>query len=504
MKSRLFEEITSIDCVIDFGTANTVGAYQNPVFKVPMCVPMSDGGYKLSTALYIESDTHYAVGSVAKDQSILEPDKVETDIKRKLGSSEKTTLNGIGFSKEQMAALVMKEAVRSIEQELGKNVKNVLLTVPAAFTPHERKAIICAAEIIGLNVVELLDEPIAAAISYIETKKQEGTMVIIDIGAGTSDFFALDYHDQKLTPLFKDGISNLGGKNYTDALKEGIKKQIGWESSEDFSSKQEEQILSGKAEEMKQRLSKLKNDQIVLSSKGQTKLVKVTREEFECWTQTQQDILLNKLEEFRKNLTKLGVKNIDKVVMTGGGGSMPQIKKLAEEVFGVEPVEHDCNYAVAKGAVIYSQNPEKYAIIGKAYGVRVLTMKGEPKINNMIKASDICPVVRKKVYETICDDQERVTLKIYESHAVEQYIKEAEGTLFLGNVVLLLPPGLKKGASIEVEFKLDKSGLLSVMAKEKESGRSVAVSFEPEGVVDFRPVKEQRAEIEKFLENTEG
>ena len=503
MKSRLFEEITSIDCVIDFGTANTVGAYQNPVFKVPMCVPMSDGGYKLSTALYIESDTHYAVGSVAKDQSILEPDKVETDIKRKLGSSEKTTLNGIGFSKEQMAALVMKEAVRSIEQELGKDVKNVLLTVPAAFTPHERKAIICAAEIIGLNVVELLDEPIAAAIGYIETKNQEGTMMFIDIGAGTSDFFALDYHNQKLTPLLKDGISDLGGNNYSNALKEGIKKQIGWKSSEDFRSKQEEQILSGKAEEMKQRLSKLEKDQIVLTAGGQTKLVKVTREEFESWTQAQQDILLNKLEEFKKNLTKVGVKNIDKVVMTGGGGSMPQIKKLAEEVFGVEPVEHDCNYAVAKGAVIYSQDPEKYAIIGKAYGVRVLTMKGEPKINNIIKASDICPVVQKKSYETICDDQERVTLKIYESHAVEQYIKEAEGT-FLGNVVLLLPPRLKKGASIEVEFKLDKSGLLSVMAKEKKSGRSVAVSFEPEGVVDFRPVKEQRAEIEKFLKNTEG
>ena len=93
---------------------------------------------------------------------------------------------------------------------------------------------------------------------------------------------------------------------------------------------------------------------------------------------------------------------------------MPQIKKLAEEVFGVEPIEHDCNYAVAKGAVIYSQDPKKYAIIGKAYGVRVLTMKGEPKINNIIKACDICPVVQNKSYETICDDQERVTLKIYE------------------------------------------------------------------------------------------
>lgn len=96
-------------------------------------------------------------------------------------------------------------------------------------------------------------------------------------------------------------------------------------------------------------------------------------------------------------MTEVGVKNIDKVVMTGGGGSMPQIKKLAEEVFGVEPIEHDCNYAVAKGAVIYSQNPEKYSIIGKAYGVRVLTMKGEPKINNIIKACDICPGGAKKI-----------------------------------------------------------------------------------------------------------
>ena len=92
-------------------------------------------------------------------------------------------------------------------------------------------------------------------------------MVLIDIGAGTSDFFALDYHNQKLTPLLKDGISDLGGNDYTDALKEGIKKQIGWKSSEDFRSKQEEQILSGKAEEMKQRLSKLEKDQIVLTTR---------------------------------------------------------------------------------------------------------------------------------------------------------------------------------------------------------------------------------------------
>lgn len=500
MEKKLFDEIKNIDCVIDFGTANTVGAYQNPVFKVPMCVPMSDGGYKLSTALYIESDTHCAVGSAAKDQSILEPYNVETDIKRQLGSSKKTELNGIEFSKEQMAALVMKEAVISIEQELGKNVKNVLLTVPATFTPHERKAIIRSAEIIGLNVVALLDEPIAAAISYIETKKQKGTIVIIDIGAGTSDFFALDYHNQKLTPLFKDGICDLGGNDYTDALKEGIKTKIEWKPSEDFRSKQEEQTLSNKVEEVKQHLSKKKMDQTVLTIKGKPQLVKVTREEFEAFSQPQQDVLFKKLEEFRKNLIKIGVRKVDEVVMTGGASLTPQVKKLAAKVFEVEPKEHDHDCAVAKGAVIYSQNPEKYSIIGKAYGVRVLTMKGEPKINNIIKACDICPVVQNKSYETICDDQERVTLKIYESHAVDQYIKEAEGT-FLGNVVLLLPQGLKKGASIEVEFKLDKSGLLSVMAKEKESGHSVAASFEPEGVVDFRPVEEQRAEIEKFLEN---
>jgi len=93
-------------------------------------------------------------------------------------------------------------------------------------------------------------------------------------------------------------------------------------------------------------------------------------------------------------------------------------------------------------------------------------------------------------------------LKLYESHAVKPYMNESDGT-FLEDVVLLLSPGLKKESEIEVEFQLDKSGILSVNAKEKKSGRSVTASFQSEGIVNYKPVEVQKKEIAEFLKNME-
>lgn len=498
----------NIDCAIDLGTENVVVAGKHPVFNTVTCVPMLDGGYDFPAAVYMESENHCAIGRVAKDNSFLEKDKVATHFKDKLGTSEMIDVNYHSFSPEQLTALVLKEAVISAEQELGKTVRNVILTVPAGFSTHARAALIRAANMTGVNVVALVDEPIAAAISYLKSKeaadKVKGKILILDMGAGTTDFFVFDYQDQKITPIMKDGIVNQGGNDYTEALTSRIKEKTNWKVSGDKQSRQEEQILKNKAEEIKQHLSKLKCDQTVVTQGGRPAVVRVTRDEFEKCTVLLQNELEKKMNEILDKLRNLGIDGIDVVVLTGGASHMPQVKRLARKIFPettkIEEHDHDC--AVVKGAVLYSQSPEKYSIIGKAYGMRVLTPAGEPKVNNIILASDICPVSRKRIYKTIKDNQERVTLKLYESHAVKPYMNESDGT-FLEDIVLLLPPGLKNGCEIEVEFQLDKSGILSVNAKEKKSGRSVTASFQSEGIVNYKPVEKQKKEIVTFLKSME-
>lgn len=507
-KKKTNQKAMNIDCAIDLGTENVVVACKHPVFNTVTCVPMLDGGYDFPAAVYMESENHCAVGRVAKDNNFLEQEKVASHFKGKLGTSEMIDVNHHSFSPEQLTALVLKEAVVSAEQELGKAVKNVILTVPAGFSTHARAALIRAANMTGVNVVELVDEPIAAAISYLKSKeaadKVKGKILIMDMGAGTTDFFVFDYKDQKITPIMKDGIVNLGGNEYTEALTSHIKEKTNWKVSKDKQSKQEEQILKNKSEEMKQHLSKLKCDQTVVTQEGHPVVVNVTRNEFEKCTVLLQNELEKKMNDILEKLRNLGIDGIDVVVLTGGASHMPQVKHLARKIFPetTKVEEHDHDYAVVKGAVLYSQNPEKYSIIGKAYGMRVLTPAGEPKINNIIQASDICPVSRKRVYKTIKDNQERVTLKLYESHAVKPYMNESDGT-FLEDVVLLLPPGLKKESQIEVEFQLDKSGILSVNAKEKKSGRSVTASFQSEGVVNYKSVEVQKKEIVSLLKNME-
>ena len=502
-KTKTNQKAMNIDCAIDLGTENVVVAGKHPVFNTVTCVPMLDGGYDFPAAVYMESENHCAIGRVAKDNSFLEKDKVATHFKDKLGTSEMIDVNYHSFSPEQLTALVLKEAVISAEQELGKTVRNVILTVPAGFSTHARAALIRAANMTGVNVVALVDEPIAAAISYLKSKeaadKVKGKILILDMGAGTTDFFVFDYQDQKITP-----IVNQGGNDYTEALTSRIKEKTNWKVSGDKQSRQEEQILKNKAEEIKQHLSKLKCDQTVVTQGGRPAVVRVTRDEFEKCTVLLQNELEKKMNEILDKLRNLGIDGIDVVVLTGGASHMPQVKRLARKIFPettkIEEHDHDC--AVVKGAVLYSQSPEKYSIIGKAYGMRVLTPAGEPKVNNIILASDICPVSRKRIYKTIKDNQERVTLKLYESHAVKPYMNESDGT-FLEDIVLLLPPGLKNGCEIEVEFQLDKSGILSVNAKEKKSGRSVTASFQSEGIVNYKPVEKQKKEIVTFLKSME-
>ena len=140
-KTKTNQKAMNIDCAIDLGTENVVVAGKHPVFNTVTCVPMLDGGYDFPAAVYMESENHCAIGRVAKDNSFLEKDKVATHFKGKLGTSEMIDVNYHSFSPEQLTALVLKEAVISAEQELGKTVRNVILTVPAGFSTHARAAL---------------------------------------------------------------------------------------------------------------------------------------------------------------------------------------------------------------------------------------------------------------------------------------------------------------------------------------------------------------------------
>ena len=508
MANKSASKKINVDCVIDFGFVNVVTAYMNTIAKQVMCVPVRDGGYSFPSAVYLESEEHAAIGRPAKEREVIEPEKVVTHFKRKLGTAEKIKIGTKVYSAEQMAALVIKEAIINTEQELGKKVENVLLTVPAVFSTHARAAIIRAAEIAGLNVVGLLDEPIAVAISYFESKKsttrKKETILLADIGGGTSDFFVAERQGRTITPIMKDGDFALGGNDWSVALENYTKEKMGWTSSPDQHSKQEEQVLKMRVEEMKKHLSKLDRDQVLVTQGGTPKIVSNTRSEFESCTVHLQNRFKKDLKEMKEKLETLGKRVPDVVVLSGGASHMPHIADIAKDIFPDARIEaHNYDYAVAKGAAIYASKPEKYSIIGKSYGVRVLTKENGPKINNILLASQPCPVTGKRMYEAACDNQARINLKIYESHAIEKYMEEDKGT-FLGNLFLLLPQGIKKGDAIEVGFELDKSGILIVNAKETKSGRAVKASFNAEGVLGYKPAEVQKKEIENYLKNLEG
>lgn len=519
------ERTKEIKIAIDMGHENVVASYYNPITKRAECVSMRDGGYQCPAAVYIENNTHCVVGAPAKDRSILDPDKVAMHFKRDLGTEQKIKINQKYYSPEQMAALTLKEVMVNLERAYGKSVRDaaVWIMVPATFGVRAKEAVSRAAEIAGIRVERLVTEPEAALRSYMEAAKDEEKRnvaadeidMVVDIGSSTSDFFVAERKGgSHIRPILKEGI-NLGGADITNSLTDYMKKKVNWpvktekkddkkDEKEKRRCSQEEQMLVTAAETMKKRLSKQEEAQTVLTIAGKPVLVNVTREELEMCIRPLLNKLEDKLKTMQTDLEKNGIKKVDVLILTGGTTFITAIKNTAKKVFPeAEMREHDHYYAVAKGGSLLANTTEPFEIVGRSYGIRVLTRNGKYKINNVITAADTCPVERERVYETEADGQERVTLRVYSSGSTQPYIDESEA-VFAGKCALLLPPDLKKGSLIKVKMKVDQNGLPAIEATEQTSGRSIKADFQFEKEVVYKPVEEQRREVEEFLKNLEN
>lgn len=523
------KKTSRLKLAIDIGHENVVVAVYNQSAERAECIATRDGGYQFSSSVYFESNEHCIVGDVAKSQINIEPEKVAQHYKKELGTTKTIPIAADGqtpklYTPEQLTALTIKEAMVNVEREYGKEaVKNAEITVmvPAAFGTTRREAVCRAAEIAGLPRIErLFDEPMAGLTSYIESlkgktkaEKVDETVLLVDIGSSTSDYFAAECKGNRIRPILKDGDLNLGGEDFTNALTEHCKKKLNWPSEAEQQKldqaqkrrlKQEETMLTAAVETSKKRLSRQERDQAVITLNGKPVLMENTREELDACTQHLKKRQERNLKKVKENL---GNTRIDVVVLTGGGSCMVQTKETVKKIFPEAVVkEHDHLYAVAKGGALYANAPDQFKMIGKSYGLRVKTQSGKYKLNNIIAAIDSCPVEKTKVYETEADCQESVRLKVYESSSVITYMDEIDGRFeaeFLGDCRLLLPPDLKKGSSIEVKFRLDKNGVLKVHGQEPASGRSIHAVFRSEKAISYRPAEEQKEEIKTYLKSLE-
>lgn len=346
---------------IDLGTTYSCMACVGASGK-PEVILNCEGDRTTPSAVWFDKD-RVAVGEEAKSIANVCPDEVVTFVKRQMGSSDYRFDCSRGELKaEQVSAYILKKLAQDAEAQLGEPVKDVVITCPAYFSFKEREATINAGKIAGLNVLELINEPTAAAIAYgfsSETGDDTKRVLVYDLGGGTFDITMVQISKDGYDVVCTDGDHNLGGKDWDDRLvmllvdkfqrSTGIVDDI--HGTPGMS--QELQLV---AERAKKGLTNKMSITEKLQFQGTRCQLTVTRDEF---NQATEDLLESTISLTRSVLqaaefTK-GISRFDELILVGGSTRMPQVAEALRREFGVEPKMYDPDEAVAKGAAIVAQ-----------------------------------------------------------------------------------------------------------------------------------------------------
>jgi molecular chaperone DnaK len=478
---------------IDLGTTFSAVAHLDDRGK-PTTVPNRDGDILTPSAVYLSADGHAVVGQPALDLSLEQPDQVATLIKRRMGYPDfGRPVGGKTFRPETLSAVILRKLVQDAELHLGP-IKQAVITVPAYFDDTRRKATMDAGRIAGLDVLDILDEPSAAALAYsFQTAPgaelpaaAPNTVLVYDLGGGTFDVTLVKLGKKRFQVLAIEGDVRLGGKDWDDRLAgyvaEQFRQQFG---SDPRADPQSANMLQASCERAKRTLSKLDQATVTAVNGGQKMTVPVTRELFENLTR---DLLL------RTRLTAQHVveeskhtwSQVDKVLMVGGSTHMPMCGRMLRDLTGKEPDRSlAVSEVVARGAALHAgivaarkakeagradagalADVVEVSVNAHALGVEV--RQGEERLNNkLIPKNTQLPAAASRVYHTAKPGQTRVRVRVLQGEAQQAAACIPVGQCWIDG----LPPDLPKGSPVQVRCGVTANGRIEVLALDMTSGR---------------------------------
>lgn len=527
---------------IDLGTTYSCISYVDESGRATV-VNNSEGENTTPSVVNFASPNQVVVGQVAKENAVIDPQNTVSLVKTLMGKSDHAIdYNGESKSPEEVSAYILRKVTGDAAKQLDTEVKDVVITCPAYFGTPERIATKNAGRIAGLNVLEVISEPTAAALYYGCTKEQsEKTILVFDLGGGTFDVTIMNISSEKIEVVCSDGNHELGGKDWDEAimryLAEEFKSETGFDGDFDEYALQDMRL---KAERAKQQLSSREEVPVMLDAGGSRARISLSREKFDEITSALLGEAMEKTDAAIAVAKEKGF-TIDEILLVGGSTRMPQVTKALVEKYGMEPKILEPDEAVAKGAAIHAVNvyvnnqkslepgdigettvnvggttkeinaedykeelavqPEMMSIGGKAKKVVVATTKsfaieaihnGEPKCCNMIIKNQAMPdgaISVSKIFGTEQANQDNCELVVYESDFMDE-IYDIDQDFVLGTATLELSGDLPAGAPIEITFTLNTEGILEVGAVDKTRNREVHATMKAKGIMAEEKVDE--------------
>ncbi|MGE4215123.1 MAG: molecular chaperone DnaK [Anaerotignaceae bacterium] len=491
---------------IDLGTTNSCVSVMEG--GAPVVIVNTDGARTTPSVVGFAKNGERLIGETAKRQAITNPDNTISSIKREMGTNYKVTIDGKGYSPQEISAMVLQKLKADAENYLGEKVTEAVITVPAYFSDAQRQATKDAGKIAGLDVKRIINEPTAAALAYGLDNEHEQKIMVYDLGGGTFDVSVIEIGDGVIEVLATSGNNRLGGDDFDQRVINFLVQEFKKAENMDLSSdKMAMQRLKEAAEKAKKDLSTVTSTNInlpfiTMNQDGPKHLdVTLTRAKFDEITA---DLVDATMGPVRTALSDAGLQasELDKILLVGGSTRIIAVQDAVKKITGKEPFKGiNPDECVAVGAAIQGGKMSGEAGAGDIMLVDVTplslsieTMGGVA--TKIVEKNTAIPTNKKQVFSTAADNQTAVDIRVVQGERPLAKDNKELGMFRLDGIA----PARRGVPQIEVTFDIDANGIVHVSAKDLGTGKEQTITITASTNLSDDEIEKAVREAEQFAE----
>ena len=490
---------------IDLGTTNSlVAVYRD---GQPILIPNALGHVLTPSAVCLADDGNLLVGLAARERLSTHPHQTAVTFKRWMGTNKSIKLGNRDFRAEELSAIVLKALKADAENYLGTPVTEAVITVPAYFNEVQRRATKHAAELAGLQVERLLNEPTAAGLAYgLQERPDHSTFLVFDLGGGTFDVSVLEFFDGVVEVRSSAGDTRLGGEDFVAVIEGLFLAKL-----DGVSDREREHIVSTKAlwrsaEQAKRDLTDNTSAEMRFSWKGKALVHTITREAFEAGSEELVKRLRRPIERALAD-ARLEPNELAEIILVGGATRMPLVRQTVTKLFQRLPLRTiNPDETIACGAAIQAALKAKDAALNEVvltdvmpYSMGVIVREeisgrvfGD-RFSPIIERNTPVPVSKMGSYNTVIDNQKKILFDIRQGES-----PIGSENMRLGTLEIDVPPKPAGDVSVDVRFSYDANGMLEVEVKDGNNQLVASKIIQPAGA---NMTEEEIAQALKHLQS---